>query len=440
MLEPGIIPEKEPLLRVGIILPEDKQQKITLAFEDTTIVSLVINNEVEVPVSDRNIEISVVDGKLRMLNIDFPESITSIKLIQEDSYSSIDAFPIIAGRGFHWAKNIHIKLPYNIELSVVDDSLLLINELPIEIYLACVATSEMGAECPESFIEAQTIVARSWMLANVEQKHINFGFDVCNDDCCQRYQGINNLTENSKEGAIRTKGQVLMFDNKICDARYSKSCGGIMEKFENLWEDTLLPYMQNRSDGKEDFMVDLAIETEMKNWVESIPEAFCSPHFIPENSLKKYLGNVDEEGQYFRWTVITTQNELADNINDKLNLDVQSIVSLKPLKRAGSGRLLELEIKYISTSGNQKITIIYKDYEIRRVLHKMFLYSSGVIIDEVFSEESDFPVEFIFRGAGWGHGAGLCQIGGLGMSLHGYKTKDILYHYYPGSELKNIYS
>ena len=201
MLEPGLIPKKEPILRVGIILPEDKQQKISLAFEDPASVTLIINNDVKLSVTDRNIDISFTDGKLVIHDYDIPISIINIKLIQEGSNSSIDAFPVIAGRGFHWAKNIHVKLPYNIEMSVVDDSLLLINELPIETYLACVATSEMGAECPESFIEAQTIVARSWMLANVEQKHIKLGFDVCNDDCCQRYQGINNLTENSKAGA-----------------------------------------------------------------------------------------------------------------------------------------------------------------------------------------------------------------------------------------------
>ena len=440
MLKPGVIPGEEPILRVGIVLPEDKQQAITLAIKDINTTSLIINNEHKIQVFNSRIEVSLFENTLSLKAYDYSGPIRNIKLIQDNENTSIDAYPVIAGRGFHWAKQIHVNLPHTIEISIVNNVLMLVNELPLETYLACVATSEMGAECPNSFIEVQTIVARSWMLANVEQKHIKFGFDVCNDDCCQRYQGVNNLTETSMSGAMKTKGQVLMFDNTICDARYSKSCGGIMEKFENLWEGCPLPYMQNLSDSKDDFNVDLSIESEMEKWVESSPEAFCSPHFIPENQLKKYLGNVDEEGHYFRWTVKTTQKEIVDNINNKLNLEAEKILSLKPLKRAGSGRMLELEINYRDKSENQQTIVIYKDYEIRRVLHKMFLYSSAIVIREVLSVDLDYPVEFIFKGAGWGHGAGLCQIGGLGMSLNGYNTNDILYHYYPGSELRKIYS
>ena len=440
MLKPGVIPEEEPLLRVGIVLPEDKQQTITLLIKDIKTTSLVINDEHKIPVIHNKVEVTLVENTLSLKAYDFSESIRNIKLIQENENTSIDAYPVIAGRGFHWAKQIHVNLPFTIEIKIVGNSLILVNELPIETYLACVATSEMGSKCPESFIEAQTIVARSWMLANVEQKHIHFGFDVCNDDCCQRYQGVNNLTDVSKAGAMNTRGQVLLFDNKICDARYSKSCGGIMEKFENLWENNPLPYMQNIPDAEVDFNVDLSLESDMKKWVESIPKAFCSPHFIPEEDLRNYLGNVDEEGHYFRWTVKTSQEEIVDNLNDKLNLGVAKVVSLQPIERAGSGRMLKLQINYIDNSGDQQLVVIHKDYEIRRILHEMFLYSSAIIIEEVLSEGSKYPEYFIFKGAGWGHGAGLCQIGGLGMSLNGYKTKEILYHYYPGSKLEKIYS
>jgi SpoIID/LytB domain protein len=213
-----------------------------------------------------------------------------------------------------------------------------------------------------------------------------------------------------------------------------------MEKIENLWENTPLPYMQNIPDAVKDFDVDLSIETEMKKWVESTPKTFCSPYYIPEKDLKKYLGNVDEEGQYFRWTVKTTQEDIVENLNDKLNLNVHKVLSLQPLKRAGSGRMLELKINYIDTSGLSQSKIIFKDYNIRQALYKRFLYSSACIIEEVKSKGSNYPEEFIFKGAGWGHGAGLCQIGGLGMSLKGYRTKEILYHYYPGSELIKIYT
>ena len=439
MLVPGVIPEKEPLLRVGIILPEDKQSTLSLEISDLHSTSILINNSQTVPVSDKKIEISVKKTGIELKGQKGVGSVKTLKLIQNNNDGFILVEPVIAGRGFHWAKQIGVKLPYTVEISIVDNSLLLVNELPLELYLACVATSEMGAECPETFIEAQTIVARSWMLANVEQKHVFLGFDVCNDDCCQRYQGINNLTAQSQAGAMNTRGQVLMYDSKICDARYSKSCGGIMEKFENLWEDKPLPYMQNIPDAIEKFDINLTKEQEMKKWVNSVPHTFCSPHYIPENQLKKYLGNVDEEGKYFRWTIKTSQQELVENINKKLKLNIKVVLSLIPLERAGSGRMLKLEIKYLDNNNIPRSVIIEKDYEVRRVLHKMFLYSSAIIIEEVKREGSDYPDEFIFKGAGWGHGAGLCQIGALGMALNGYKTDKIVYHYYPGSKLKKLY-
>ncbi len=439
MLIPEVIPDKEPLLRVGIILPEDKQNSLSLKISDLHSTSILINNSQTVSVSDNKIEISVNETGIELKGHRGVEPVTSLKFFQNSDTGYILVEPVIAGRGFHWAKYISVKLPYTLEIKIVDGSLVLINELPLESYLACVATSEMGAECPEAFIKAQTIIARSWMLANVEQKHIHLGFDVCNDDCCQRYHGINNLTDQSKEGALNTRGQVLIYNNEICDTRYSKSCGGVMEKFESLWENKPLSYMQNIPDAKENICVDLTKEQEMKKWVNSVPRTFCSPHYIPENQLKKYLGNVDEEGKYFRWTVETSRQELVENINEKLKLNAKTVLSLNPLKRAGSGRMLELEIRYIDSNDNPKSVIIEKDYEIRRVLHKMFLFSSAIIIEEVKPERSDYPEGFIFKGAGWGHGAGLCQIGALGMALNGYKTDEIVYHYYPGSKLKKIY-
>ncbi|MBK7096084.1 MAG: SpoIID/LytB domain-containing protein [Saprospiraceae bacterium] len=176
---------------------------------------------------------------------------------QNEQDSIIIVKDVIAGRGFHWAKKIDVKLAYRLIISVVNSNILLINELPLEEYLACVATSEMSSECPDTYIEAQSIVARSWMLANVEQKHVALGFDVCNDDCCQRFQGVNNLTEHSRKAARATRGKVLMYNNKIVDARYSKSCGGVMERFENLWENDPKDYMLNIPDAPGNIIVDL---------------------------------------------------------------------------------------------------------------------------------------------------------------------------------------
>lgn len=433
MLIPESIPDKEPILRVGIILPEDNETTIKLDFPFAKNIKLISDGKVIE--TNKNPEINIENGKLNCNGL----IIQNLEIEQDDLDSFITVKDVIAGRGFHWAKKIDVKLTYKLIVSVLENKIMLINELPIEEYLACVATSEMSAECPDSYIEAQTIVARSWMLANVEQKHVSLGFDVCNDDCCQRFQGVNNITEYSRKAARSTKGIVLMHKNKIADARYSKSCGGIMEKFENLWENMPKEYMQNKSDAPAEFNLNLQHEPDFKNWITSSPAAFCSPHFIPEKNLHKYLGNVDEDGKYFRWTVEVSNEDLVNNLNEKLKLKIKSVIALIPIKRAGSGRLLELEIEYLNHDDTNKSLIIYKDYEIRRLIHKKFLFSSAIVIDPVYIENQQIPSLFKYTGAGWGHGAGLCQIGGLGMSLAGYSTEEIVYHYYPNTILKKIY-
>ena len=434
MLLPDAIPDEEPILRVGIILPEDNEFCLNLDLSAAKNLKLTADGKmIDHPEKP---EIRLENGALKLNGLIFQNLIIDQSSI--DSYIIVKN--VIAGRGFHWAKKIDVKLTYTMILSLKENSILLINELPIEEYLACVATSEMSAECPDSYIEAQTIVARSWMLANVEQKHVSLGFDVCNDDCCQRFQGVNNLTEHSRKAANSTRGLVLIYDKKIVDARYSKSCGGIMERFENLWENVPKDYMQNKSDSSSDFHVNLQDESEFKNWVSSIPSAFCSPHFIPEEDLHKFLGNVDEKGKYFRWTVRVSNEELVKNLNEKLQMRIKSVTAIKPIRRAGSGRILELEIGYLDHDESGKSLIVHKDYGIRRLLYRKFLYSSAIIIESDKSGDNEVPAGFVYHGAGWGHGAGMCQIGALGMAIAGYKTDEIVYHYYPGSRLKKLYN
>lgn len=434
MLEPNAIPDKEPEISVGIILPEDKQKSVVLEINSSTGYELKADGQI-LELAGNNDLLVEIDREFIELN---GEKHNSIKIKQQEN-NYITVKEVIAGRGFHWAKYIEVKLTGSLEIKNLDGNLILINHLPLEEYLACVATSEMSSQCPDSYIEAQTIVARSWMLANVEQKHIDLGFDVCNDDCCQRFHGINNLTMQSRNAAKKTAGQVLMYDEKIVDARYSKSCGGIMEKFENLWENDPKPYMLNKSDAPVDFNVDLTDENQLKQWVDKVPVSFCSPHYIKEEELHKYLGNVDEQGKYFRWEIETTQEELVDNMKGKLGIDIELVLELTVLSRGGSGRILELQIDYIDSKDKSKILVIHKDYEVRRVLHKMFLYSSAISIEHIYEENRDIPAKFVFKGAGWGHGAGMCQIGGLGMSLAGYDADQIVMHYYSGSELRRIY-
>ena len=439
MLQNGVIPKSEPLIRVGIILPEDKQNSLNLEITHPQHTELTLGSGSQLSLESISLDVEIKDNRLCVKTNGNSISSNSLKIKQTKCDSSVTIHSVIAGRGFHWAKHIPVKLPHTVEFSVVDGHLLLINELPLETYLACVATSEMGAACPSAFLEAQTIVARSWMLANIEQKHIFLGFDVCNDDCCQRYQGKNNFTEQSFTASFASSGQVLIYDEKICDARYSKSCGGVMETFENLWENTPLPYMKNITDTPQAVPKDLSDENTAKEWILSSPISYCSSEYIPEKDLKKYLGDVDESGEYYRWTVEISQEELCKHLQNIMDPELATVLDLLPLKRAGSARLLELEIQYLNKSGTKKTKIVYKDYEVRRLLHPMFLYSSAIVIDKKEADPSKTPEKFIYHGAGWGHGAGLCQIGGLGMGLNGKSAEEIVLHYYPGSKLEKIY-
>jgi SpoIID/LytB domain protein len=438
MLEPGIIPNKEPRLRVGIVLPEDDQQEIQIDFPVDGSYIMEVDGAFADVHPGANLVIRL--GKKGLLVQDSP-FVDAEKIVfkQIKGEHGIGIHPVISGRSFHWKKYIMVHLPDKVEILRYQDTLMVVNELNLETYLMCVATAEMGSDCPTSLIEAQTIVARSWMLANVEQKHVSLGFDVCNDDCCQRYQGLNNLTDHSQEGAKNTFGKVLLYEGNMVDARYSKACGGIMERFENIWFEEPVPYMQTLKDMPDiQNPPDLTDEENAREWILGHPEAFCSEAYIPSKDLKKYLGSVDEAGSYFRWTVTVTNKDLTENINDKMNLNIQAVKDIYPIQRGGSGRMILMGLKVVDENNKEKELVVKSDYEARRILHKKFLFSSAIVVEKK-GEKKGLPVEFVLHGAGWGHGAGLCQIGALGMALAGYSTEEILKHYYPGVVLDTIY-
>ncbi len=442
MLHSNMIPETEPTIRVGIVLPEDKINQLELQIPAAGIYTISSAN-VNKTLNEGKIIIQQEKEKINCSNIGIDSS-WRISVPLDSSIKpacGIKVFGVPAGRGFHWQKMIDVYLPGNLEIGVKEDWLLLINELPLEQYIMCVATAEMSASCPTAFLEAQIIAARSWMLANVEKKHIQLRFDVCNDDCCQRYQGTANLTVQSIQAAENTRGQVLLYQNRICDARYSKSCGGISERSSTIWGGHDSDYLQVRPDtGRTaaETIIDLDSEKRVIDWINQTPLSFCSPAVIPEKNLKKYLGKVDEAGKYFRWQVVYSQQEICSLLNAKSDLKAKVILALIPLERGGSGRILRLQVKYLDAAGKEYITIVQGDVEIRRMLHKGFLYSSCIYFSRK-TGKNNIPVEFTIHGAGWGHGVGLCQIGALSMALQGYQAEEIVKHYYPGSQLTTIY-
>ena len=419
MLVKGKKPKSEPLISVGLILPIDKQNSITI-FNDIEQKTYIIKAE--------NDHLLVNGNKTK--------SIELIGYADEPNYT-LD--PVPAGRGFHWEKNISIQVIGSLKISNTDGSLFIINQLKLESYLMCVATSEMSGNCPAELLESQTIAARSWILAAAEKKHKDLNIDACNDDCCQRYQGIANLSPESIKATKNTKGVILAHDNKVCDTRYSKSCGGITENNENVWNTVSKAYLRSIVDSKIPTYNNFNSQEDFKKWIENDNASYCSPKFIPEGELVNFLGNVDKKSHYFRWTVTYKNKELTKIINSKINKNFEQINNLIPIKRGPSGRIIKLEIKDKIKNNLDFSIFINSEYEIRRILHPEFLYSSAFIVETNFSYDNNVN-QFTLKGAGWGHGVGLCQIGALGMALDGKKTKEILRHYYQSSIMKNTYA
>jgi SpoIID/LytB domain protein len=301
----------------------------------------------------------------------------------------------------------------------------------------------MSPDCPSALLAAQTIAARSWLLANRKVNHPELDLDVCNDDCCQRYQGVTNVSDNSLQSIRNTYGQVLRYRNKICDTRYSKCCGGITESYENVWGEKPIPYLSSVTDidqkGEDQHHKnDLMSDNEFKAFLQSSSPAFCGPSFVKPKDIQKYLGKADKPRSYYRWEITYSQDELTSIINNKLDLDAKNIKKLTSSERGFSGRIIKLNIEYIDKSDKEQSVIINSEYAIRNALHKQFLYSSAILIEQKTLRNS-LPGTFKFTGLGWGHGVGLCQIGALGMALNGYSAKDILKHYFIDTKIKKIY-
>jgi SpoIID/LytB domain protein len=417
---------KEPLIRIGIILPEDKKTVIRIQIPNQS--KYLINNKIfsgSLKIESRIDSLFIKGDKHKDIIIS-PISDNTNKYLIIDSVS--------AGRGFHWQKNIETKLPGKIIIKNSDGYIFLINELPLEQYLPYVATAEMNADCPTALLEAQTIAARSWLLANRKANHPELDIDACNDDCCQRYQGVVDVPNQSLQAIKNTFGQVIFYDNQICNARYSKSCGGISESSENVWGGEPIPYLSSIADfpSKNIKMDDLL------NFINSFPPAFCSEKYVKPSDVQQYLGKVDKSGSYYRWEITYSQDKMTSIINQKLELNATEIINILPLNRGLSGRIIRLKIDYINKSNTEKSIILNNEYDIRNALHKQFLYSSAVTIEQKLDENRNIK-SFKFNGAGWGHGVGLCQIGALGMALHGYSSEDILKHYFKNSIIKKIY-
>ncbi len=366
---------------------------------------------------------------------------------------------VAIGINFHWERKEDQTFKGNLHfLADAHETISAINEIGVEQYLQSVISSEMSAEAPGELLKAHAITSRSWLVAMLEQqkkfKNIHMPsqrshstkdeilrwydredhthFDVCADDHCQRYQGITKMiTKSAEEAVSATRGKFLVYSNEICDARFSKACGGRTELFEHTWEETPIPYLRSVSDSAQAYP-QLLNEADAEHWILSSPDSYCNTS--DGKILNQVLPSFDQETtDFFRWKVEYTQEQLAHILYTKSEIDFGILMDIVPLLRGPSGRIYKLKVV-----GSRRTIIVGKELEIRSWFSQSHLYSSAFIV-KVERDAKGLPVKFTLFGAGWGHGVGLCQIGAAVMAAQGYKAEEIIKHYFRKSELRKLY-
>ncbi len=380
---------------------------------------------------------------------------------------SFRLFGVPVGLDFHWEQRKNLRYRGLLSLEPGDRTtgeggLQVVNELGLETYLESVVASEMSPHCPAALLEAHAIVSRSWLIAQVEgtrapplpptgiatesdgttriirwyDREDHGSFHVCADDHCQRYQGLPGSGAQAAESAVRTtRGTVLEYEGRVCDARFSKCCGGVTEIFSSAWGDQDLPYLRSFPDSPSGAAVvahPLSGEQAARDFIRQDTPAWCNTR--NRDLLERILPRIDHgTTNFYRWELFLPQDRLRSILDHKLGMDVGPVISLKALRRGPSSRIVELEIH-----GKRNRLVVGKELEIRRILSESHLYSSAFTIQPTPGSHG-IPSGFKLRGAGWGHGVGLCQIGAAVMAWHSHGYRSILSHYYRGAVLRKRY-
>ncbi len=445
--------KNSPNIEVGILKAKKPEFRLAGKFE----VSGQIENFFG------NCSAEVIDNKIIVKNegkvYSFPDGLTFIPCnITSDYFELKD---VVIGIDFHWEQKEVQKFQGALKLFADKGKIRVVNIIPIENYLYSVISSEMNAESSPELLKAHAIISRSWLMAQInregtekkksdneikdssDEEYIRWfdkedheKFHVCADDHCQRYQGISRATNfHVIEAVNETRGRVLTYNNRICDARYSKCCGGKTESFENCWEEVNYPYLTSIMDNSDEkgYSEDLRKEEAARNFINDPPEAFCDTK--DDAILQQVLNDYDRSTKdYFRWEVHYSQRDISDIILKRSGIDFGRIKDLQALERGHSGRLIRMKI-----TGEKKSLVIGKELLIRKWLSNSHLYSSAFFIEKE-GETDGYPEKFILKGAGWGHGVGLCQIGAAVMSEKGYGYEEILKHYYKNATISRLYS
>ncbi len=404
-------------------------------------------------------QVATTDGNVIIWNNEKFEQLEFVPV--DENLASFELKDVTIGVNFHWERKETQRFKGALRLIVEHGKITPVNILGVEDYLLSVISSEMSATASLELLKAHAVISRSWLLAQIDKNkriemsgekyvaaenvegemikwydredHVNF--DVCADDHCQRYQGITRASTPQVAKAIEaTRGQVLMDGDNLCDARFSKCCGGVYEEFENCWEPVHYNYLVARRDGVNELdFPNLTVEKNAQEWILSRPEAHCNT--ADAEILSQVLNNYDQETtDFYRWTVTYTQDEITKLVKERSGMDYGNIVDLEPIARGTSGRLYKLKIV-----GTKKTLIIGKELEIRRTLSPSHLYSSAFVVEKGEKDANGLPSTFTLKGAGWGHGVGLCQIGAAVMGAKGYNYEQILLHYFIDAQIKELY-
>lgn len=443
---------QEPIIKVGVLFAQEIHISLTGTY-------LLNKQAISGPVTVRRTDMG---AELQSTTCALPVTLPLSLHPENYDQCSLELHNVTIGINFHWERQENQRFKGSLRILQENQHLTAVNILKLEDYLVSVISSEMKATASEEFLKAHAVMSRSWLLAQIQkaralkksaspypsftktgdmhirwydrEDHLNF--DVCADDHCQRYQGITRATESKVEKAVRsTAGRVLMYDHQICDARFSKCCGGVTERFENVWEPVIHPYLKAFVDiaGDENETAPNLTDHRMAaEWILNSPETYCNTR--DQSVLSQVLNDYDRETQdFYRWKITLSQIELQHLLKTKIDLDLGAITDLIPLERGNSGRIIRLKI-----IGTQAIKIIGKELEIRKALSSSHLYSSAFVIEKK-NVENDIPQLFILSGAGWGHGVGLCQIGAAVMGANGHTHQEILSHYFRDTQLIQLY-
>ena len=438
---------QEPIITVGIMHAERIGFFFDSPFRCAEFPNITFDGEYEVFLSE--------DGRVSF----FEQQFDSLHFtpIEEQDYTSEDGYfeleDVVIGINFHWERKENQCFKGGLTFMIENGKVVAINEIPTEAYIFSVISSEMSATASLELLKAHAVISRSWLLKPIIHNEHNATavlehrtedelikwyerdshelYNVCADDHCQRYQGITRArTENVRLAIEATRGLVLTSHGQICDARFSKSCGGVSELFENCWADEHYSYLERVVDSQSltvnSQQMDLTVEENAEAWIRGEYDSFCNTH--DKEILSQVLNNYDQETtDFYRWKVEYTTEQLSELVARRSGIDFGTIIALEPIERGVSGRLTRLRIV-----GTKRTMIVGKELEIRRWLSESHLYSSAFVVDKTENG-------FVLTGAGWGHGVGLCQIGAAVMGAKGYKYDEILYHYFVDSQLNVLY-